>query len=116
PAGISDPFVRVSQNGKVLYESGDMREPFVSVSGLQIPIDPSVLDRFRRVNAATGQPLTIYAQAYAAPGRSPILIETGSNMEPLFHLLHSLVVILLSVMPVILIGAAVGGHLLMAGP
>ena len=42
--------------------------------------------------------------------------ETGANMEPLFHLLHSLVVILIAVMPVILIGAAVGGHLLMAGP
>jgi heavy metal sensor kinase len=116
PAGISDPFVRVSQNGKVLYESGDLREPFVNVSGIQIPRDPSALDSFRRVYASTGQPLMIYAHVYSAQGTSPILIETGSNMEPLFHLLHSLVVILLSVMPVILLGAAVGGHLLMAGP
>jgi signal transduction histidine kinase len=37
-------------------------------------------------------------------------------MEPLFHLLHSVFLILLIVMPAILIGAAIGGHLLMAGP
>jgi heavy metal sensor kinase len=58
----------------------------------------------------------IYATSYAAPGDSPILIETGSNLEPLFHLLHGLGVILLMAMPVILVGAAFGGHLLMAGP
>src|ERR1700692_228649 len=39
PAGISDPFVRVSQGGKTLYESGDLREPFVEVTGLPLPAD-----------------------------------------------------------------------------
>jgi heavy metal sensor kinase len=58
----------------------------------------------------------IYTKSYATPGGAPILIETGANMEPLFHLLHSLVLILCVVTPVILIGAAIGGHLLMAGP
>jgi heavy metal sensor kinase len=66
--------------------------------------------------APTGQPLMIYTKSYEAPGGAPILIETGANIEPLFHLLHSLVLILCVVMPVILIGAAIGGHLLMAGP
>jgi heavy metal sensor kinase len=116
PAGISDPFVRVSQGGKILYESGDIREPFVQVSGLTLPADLSPLNSFRRVTAGTGQPLMIYAKSYAPQSGSPILVETGANMEPLFHLLHSLVVILMLAMPVILIGAAVGGHLLMAGP
>jgi len=116
PAGISDPFVRVSQGGKVLYESGDIREPFVEVSGLALPADPSALNSVRRVTAGTGQPLMIYTKSYAGQRGSSILVQTGANMEPLFHLLHSLVVILMLVMPVILIGAAVGGHLLMAGP
>ena len=58
----------------------------------------------------------IYTKSYAAPRGAPILVEAGADMEPLFHLLHSLVVILIIVMPVILLGAAVGGHLLMAGP
>jgi len=116
PPGISDPFVRVSRGGTILYASGDIREPFVEVSRLPLQTDPSALNSFRRVRAATGQPLMTYTESYAAPGGSTILIETGANMEPLFHLLHSLVVILLIVMPVILAGAAVGGHLLMAGP
>src|SRR5579859_1644737 len=116
PQGISDPFVRVTQNGKVLYESGDIREPFVPVTGLAVPSDSSALNRFRRVTTGTGQPLMIYTKSYAVPRGTPILVEAGADMEPLFHLLHSLVVILIVVMPVILIGAAVGGHLLMAGP
>ena len=116
PTGISDPFVRVSQAGKVLYESGDLREPFVQVSGLPLPTQRTELKNYRRVSAQTGQPLMIYTTRYEAPSGSSILVETGANMEPLFHLLRSLVMILLIVMPVILIGAAVGGHLLMAGP
>jgi heavy metal sensor kinase len=116
PQGISDPFVRVTQNGRVLYESGDIREPFVPVTGLAVPSDSSALNSFRRLTTGRGQPLMIYTKTYAAPRGGPILVEAGADMEPLFHLLHSLVVILLIVMPVILVGAALGGHLLMAGP
>lgn len=116
PTGISDPFVRVSQDGHVLYESGDMRDPLVRVSGLPLPAIPAQAKAFRGARAATGQPLIIYSLAYTPSGAAPILVETGSNMEPLNHLLHSLSLILLIVMPVILAGAAVGGHLLMAGP
>jgi heavy metal sensor kinase len=116
PAGISDPFVRVSQDGKVLYESGDIREPLVRVSKLPLPTDPEQIKAFRRPNAETGQPLMVYALAYAPLQGPPILVETGGNMEPLNHLLHSLFLILLVGMPTILIGAAIGGHLLMAGP
>jgi signal transduction histidine kinase len=116
PAGISDPFVRLSQGGKVLYESGDMREPLVRVSKLPLPSDSVSFKTFRRAIAETGQPLMIYTQSFVSPSGPPILVETGANMEPLFHLLHSLFLILLFVMPAILAGAAIGGHLLMAGP
>jgi len=116
PAGISDPFVRVSQGGKILYESGDMREPLVRVSKLSLPSDSASVKTLRRATAETGQSLMIYTLAYASPRGSPIWVETGANMEPLFHLLHSLFLILLVVTPAILVGAAVGGHLLMAGP
>jgi heavy metal sensor kinase len=116
PPGISDPFVRVTQNGKVLYESGDLREPFVPVTGLPVPSDASALNSFRRLTTGTDQPLMIYTTSHPATGGAPILIEAGADMGPLFHLLHSLVVILLVVMPIILLSTAVGGHLLMAGP
>lgn len=116
PPGISDPFVRVSQGRKILYESGDMRDPLVRVSQLPLPADPAEPGTFRRETAGTGQPLMIYTTSRSSPRGSAILIETGASMEPLLHLLHSLVMILLIVTPVILLGAAVGGHILMAGP
>jgi heavy metal sensor kinase len=116
PTGTSDPFVRVSQAGKVLYESGDMRDPLVRVSRLPLPAGPDTIDIFHRAPAETGQPLMIYTVAYSPSRGVPIVVEAGANMEPLFHLLRSLLKILLIVMPVILIGAAIGGHLLMAGP
>src|SRR5271170_3173591 len=40
PPGYSDPFVRVSQGSRTLYQSGDMRDPFVSVSKLPLPSNP----------------------------------------------------------------------------
>ncbi|HEV2484740.1 MAG TPA: ATP-binding protein [Terracidiphilus sp.] len=116
PTGISDPFVRVSQGGKVLYESGDLRDPLVRVSKLPLPSASTEMNSFHRATAETGQPLMIYDLAYSPPRGTPIVVETGASMEPLFHLLHSLFMILLIATPAILVCAAVGGHLLMAGP
>jgi len=116
PAGISDPFVRVSQAGKVLYQSGDVRDPLTRVSGLPLPSDPRSLNVFRRLSAPSGQQLMIYTMNHNSPHGGPIMVETGASMEPLFHLLHSLLLILLIATPGILLIAAIGGHLLMARP
>src|SRR5258708_37265359 len=75
PAGISDPFVRISQGSKILYESGDMREPPVRVTKLSLPTDSASLKTFPRVTAQTGQSLMIYTLAFASPRGSPILVE-----------------------------------------
>jgi heavy metal sensor kinase len=116
PPGVSDPFVRISQGGNILYQSGDLRDPFVSVLRLPLPTSPESFDTFRRVTAASGQPLMIYTMAYTSPKGQIIAVETGANMEPIGHLLHSLLTILLIVTPVILLAAAVGGYILMARP
>jgi signal transduction histidine kinase len=116
PPGISDPFIRVVQNGRILYESGDLRDPLVRFSKLPLPRDASQVNTFQRATAESGQPLMIFVQSYSPPYGAPIVIETASNMEPLNHLLESLFMILLIATPAIIIGAAVGGHLLMAGP
>jgi hypothetical protein len=116
PPGISDPFVRISQGGTLLYDSGDLRDPVVKFSRLPLPSASDEMNSFHRATAETGQPLMIYDLAYSPPHGAPIVVETGASMEPLYHLLHSLFMILLIATPAILIGAAVGGHLLMAGP
>ena len=116
PPGISDPFVRISQGGTLLYESGDLRDPLVRISKLPLPTASDEMNSFHRATAETGQPLMIYNLTYSPSHGEPIIVETGASMEPLYHLLHSLFMILLIATPAILIGAAVGGHLLMAGP
>src|ERR1700674_375335 len=37
PPGHGDPFVRLSEGKRILYESGDVREPFISMSKLPLP-------------------------------------------------------------------------------
>ena len=116
PPGISDPFVRVFTAGKVLYDSGDMRDPLVRISDLPHPTDATRLNDFHRGRSSTGQPLMIYTMGYTSPRGALILVEAGANMEPLFELLHSLFLILLIATPGILLIAALGGHMLMARP
>src|SRR5271156_1502667 len=55
PPGYSDPFVRVSQGSRILYQSGDMRDPFASVSKLPLPSNATWFNRFHRETAPSGQ-------------------------------------------------------------
>lgn len=116
PPGIADPFVRVSQGGKVLYQSGDIRDPLLRVTTLPLPADPLNLSSFHRATDAAGQPMMMYTMGYRPPSGALILVETGASMEPLTHLLYSLLKILLIATPAILLISAVGGYLLMARP
>lgn len=116
PAGYSDPFVRVSQGSKILYQSGDMRDPSVSVSKLPLPTNSQWFNRFHRMTAPGGQRILLYTVAYQPPNGAVIFIETGSMLEPIRHVLNNLFLILSLTMPVILIVSAFGGYLLMARP
>jgi signal transduction histidine kinase len=116
PAGYSDPFVRVSQGSKILYQSGDMRDPFVSVSRLPLPASPQWLNQFHRITAPSGQRIVLYTVAFQPPNGAVIFVETGSLLEPIRHVLHNLLLIVSLTMPVILIVSAFGGYVLMARP
>src|SRR5258707_10739691 len=45
PPGYSDPFVRVSRGSRILYQSGDMRDPFVSMSKTPLPSEQKWFNR-----------------------------------------------------------------------
>src|SRR5260370_849633 len=51
-----------------------------------------------------------------APNGSVIFVETGATIEPIRHVLRSLLLILLLTTPIILVVAAIGGYLLMSRP
>lgn len=116
PPGYSDPFVRVSEGQRILYQSGDMRDPFVSMSTIPLPSNQKWFNKFHRETATSGQRIVLYTIPYHAPNGSLIFVETGATTEPIRHVLHSLLLILCLATPIILVVAAVGGYLLMARP
>jgi signal transduction histidine kinase len=116
PPGYSDPFVRVSQGSRILYESGDMLDPPVSVSKLPLPSNPRWFNRFHRETAPSGQRIVLYTVSYQPPKGAVIFVETGALIDPIRHVLHTLLLILSLTTPVILIVAAIGGYVLMARP
>jgi len=116
PQGTSDPFVRVSKGTRIMYESGDIRDPFVSVSTLPLPAKQEWFNAIHRERAKSGQLLVIYTLPNRMPDGSLIFVETGATIESIQHVLKSLFLILLLTTPVILIVAAIGGYLLMSRP
>jgi heavy metal sensor kinase len=116
PPGYSDPFVRVSKGTRILYQSGDMRDPFVSMSKVPLPSNQKWFNTFHRETAASGQRVVLYTVPYHAPNGSVIFVETGATTEPIRHVLRSLLLILFVATPIILLVAAVGGYLLMSRP
>jgi signal transduction histidine kinase len=116
PPGYSDPFVRVSQGSKILYQSGDLRDPFVSVSKIPLPANQEWFNTFHRETAATGQRVVLYTVPFQAPNGSMIFVETGATIEPIRHLLRSLILTMALTTPIVLIVAAIGGYLLMTRP
>ena len=115
PPGSSDPFVRVTQGGRIRYQSGDMRDPYVNMSELVLPSNPSWFHSIHR-ETANGQRLMIYTLPYRALNGSVFFVETGTTIEPIRHVLRSLTEILLVTTPVILILATFGGYFLMSQP
>ncbi|HEY5214209.1 MAG TPA: HAMP domain-containing sensor histidine kinase [Acidobacteriaceae bacterium] len=114
PPGLGNQFVRISQGGKVLFDSGDMRDPYVSTSKLPMPSKSAWVNAIHRETAASGQRLMIYTLAYRTSDGSQALVENGATIESIRHVLRTLFVILLVTTPVILIVASIGGYALMS--
>jgi signal transduction histidine kinase len=116
PPGISDTFVRISRDNKILYQTGDMRDPPVSASTLPLAIRSEDFYSVHPEWVKSGQQMILYTLPYHAPRGELIVIESGASTEPIRHILRSLLLILLIGTPVILVVAAIGGYILMSRP
>jgi len=114
PQDASDTFVRVSTADQVLYQTGNIRDPFIDTSKLPLP-DPKSLNEIHRLRLR-GQQLLLYSLPYRSPAGTLYLVEIGSSTEPIQQILRSLFLILLVFTPVILVVAAIGGYVLMSRP
>jgi len=115
---ISGRFIRVTrQDGAVLYQSGDTREPHIDSSRVPRPAFGGAKEpHFRQENTGGKHNLLIYTQPYISPAGTRYFVEMGASLAPITRVLASLLKILLLITPCILLAAALGGHFLMALP
>ena len=114
---LSGRFIRiVRRDGTVLYQSGDTRDPVILASVVPAPDFAVNTDSFRSVRQPGSDDLLMFTLPFRSSSGTDYVIQTGSSLEPIQHVLSSLRHIVLLITPVILIAAAFGGQLLMRLP
>ena len=113
-ASPNDHYVRLSVGNQVLYQTADMRDPAVPVSGIALPI-PSAVGAFHR-QTVEGRVVMVYSLPYRASDGRLIEVEAGTSLYSMQQTLESLTKILVITTVPILILAATGGYLLMKRP
>ncbi len=114
---LSGRFIRITrQDGAVLYQSGDSRDPFISASTVSRPAFEESTAHFRTERQDKLHDLLIYTEPFQSSSGAKYLIETGSSLAPVEHVLSTLRNLLLLITPPILILAALGGQVLMKLP
>jgi heavy metal sensor kinase len=120
PPENGEHFVRISRMNpdggyEVIYQSADARE--LALGPLRFAGSSSL--RNSRVRDETGsrdQNVVLYSLPYQLPSGTKYLIETGTTRRQVERLLSSLLTILLTLTPLVLLGAAIGGFLMMSQP
>jgi two-component system OmpR family sensor kinase len=114
---LSGRFIRITRrNGPVLYESGDTREPIIQASKLPPTATGAKAASFRTRVQENSNHVLIYSLPYKTSTGTEYWIETGASLAPMQRVLSSMLDIVLLLTPLILVGAAVGGTMLMTGP
>lgn len=114
---ISGRFIRITtREGKMLYESGDTRDPLIDADRIT-HIDTLLQEpKFRTEFPDGPPPMLIYARPYRAPDGIGYIVEVGASRGPIDQTLRGMAITLLLVTPIILIAAAVSGYVLMKQP
>ena len=130
----SDHYIRLSEGGHVLFQTMDMRDPYVSVGAipLAVPRAPNSGDRPPLIGDLVlprlepggnlhretigGTTVMIYTLPFEATGGRLIEIETGTSLYSMQQTLRSLTRVLTVATVVILVLATIGGYLLMKQP
>ena len=114
---LSGRFIRiVRRDGLVLYQSGDTRDPVILASAVPRPTFNDNDSSFRAVLQPGSSDLLMLTFPFRSSSGTDYVIQTGSSLSPIQHVLSSLGSIVLLITPLILIAAAFGGQLLMKLP
>lgn len=114
---LSGRFIRiVRRDGVVLYQSGDTRDPVILVSKVAMPDFNANVDSSRAVPQPGSDDLMMVTEPFRSSSGTDYIIQTGSSLAPIQHVLSSLKRIVLLITPLVLIAAAFGGQFLMKLP
>ena len=114
---ISGRFIRITrQDGTVLYQSGNLRDPYIDPSAISHPSFLHAQASFRQEKAGGLRYVLIFTQPCASSSGVRYLIETGASVGPIRHVVATILWILLFLTPFVLLMAAISGHILMSMP
>jgi heavy metal sensor kinase len=118
PPASGEHYIRISclgpaGNSEVLYQADGARslspQTSTNVGNLHEP-------RFRIEALGHGGKVVEYSLPYNSASGTRYLVETGARRDQIDQLLRSLLTILLTLTPLVLLAAAAGGYLLMTQP
>jgi signal transduction histidine kinase len=109
----NDRYIRLSEGGRVLYQTADMSSPAIRLVDIPLPGDSQ--SAFHRHQIHGQWVMTYGAQYRSADGRT-FEVESGICLFSMQQTLISLARILICATVLILLRAVVGGYLLMALP
>lgn len=110
-ATATDHFVRLSVDGRVLYQTSDMHDPTIQLSDLALPASSSP-GGYHRQRAKGGRVL-VYLQPFTGPDGRVFQVEAGTSLYAVTQTLRWLEKILVLATVVILVFATLGGYFLM---
>jgi two-component system, OmpR family, sensor kinase len=120
PPENDERYIRISRlnandSYEILYQSEDARN--LPLANLH-PKTPGYLrdSRLRFESGPRNERIVLYSLPYKVASGKQYLIETGAPHGRVEQLLRSLLEILLILTPLVLLGAAIGGYLLMSQP
>lgn len=107
-------YIRILRQGRLLYESRNIEAASVRTWPLSVP-DVQSTGAFLKIAAPAG-PMLLYINAWVSPSGVHYVVQEAAPTRPVNRILSSLLIALCLLTPVILVGAAVGGYLLMNVP
>ena len=110
----SDHYLRLSNGQRVLYQTADMRDPYIRIDAITIPSSVEGGTFHRQTVGRLA--VMIYALPYEDATGRVINIETGASLLSMQQTLVSVARILTLATLMILVAAAIGGYLLMKQP
>lgn len=109
-------YMRIVRNGVVLYQSKNPQPHAISDWTRATPGAQPGDGAFEEIRLASGERILLYSRVWVSPAGAQFLVQTGAPTEPVDRVTRTLLIALCLLTPLILVGAAVGGYLLMNVP